>query len=434
MNEYERTLEWLYALEAAKGMDFKLERVALALHRLVDPHRRYPVLHIGGTNGKGSVAAMLDSILGMAGYRVGLYTSPHLVDLTERVRVGGQAITRDAVVALTDEIRSATSARGIDLTFFEFLTVLAFLHFARSAVDVAVIEVGLGGRLDATNVVDPLAAAITTIGLDHTEWLGPTLAAIAAEKGGIIKAGRPIVLGRIGGEAAAVLAGIAHARRAVLIARGREYRVRYAGDRLTFGGFGWEWDGLRIGLRGAHQIDNAATAVAILGSVRAALPVSGSAIRNGLAAVRWPGRLDVVAAAPLTIVDGAHNLDGIEAVIRELPTLIGTRPLHLVFAVMADKPWHPMVDALAPRCASVIVTEVRPPRGAPATLVARAFERHTAVRVEPSPRRAWAAVHAEAGSTNAILACGSLFLVGALYADVLAAARARGRSREAMHP
>src|SRR5215468_10124545 len=163
MTEYERTVEWLYALEAAKGMDFKLERVALALQRLGDPQRHFPSLHIAGTNGKGSVAAMLHAVLRAAGYRVGLYTSPHLVDLSERIRVGDEVIERTAVVALTGEIRAAAGARGIDLTFFEFLTVMAFLHFARRGVEIAVVEVGLGGRLDATNVVDPLAAVITTI-------------------------------------------------------------------------------------------------------------------------------------------------------------------------------------------------------------------------------------------------------------------------------
>ena len=173
MTEYQRTLEWLYALEAAKGMDFKLERVALALQRLGDPQRRFASLHIAGTNGKGSVAAMLHAVLGAGGYRVGLYTSPHLVEL-HRTDPGRRRrrSREDEVVALADEIRAAATARGIDLTFFEFVTVMAFLHFARRGVDVAVVEVGLGGRLDATNVVDPLAAVITTIGLDHTQWLG----------------------------------------------------------------------------------------------------------------------------------------------------------------------------------------------------------------------------------------------------------------------
>lgn len=433
MTEYRRALEWLYALEAAKGMDFKLERVALALQRLGDPHRRFPSLHIGGTNGKGSVAAMLHAVLSAAGYRVGLYSSPHLVELTERIRVGAAEIERAEVVRLTAEIRAAATAHGIDLTFFEFLTAMAFLHFARSEVDVAVVEVGLGGRLDATNVVDPAVAVITTIGLDHMQWLGDTPAAIAAEKGGIIKSGRPLVLGRIEGEAAAVLRRLAAERGATLIAAGRDYRVE-CGRGLAFDGLGWHLRDLVLGLRGQHQRDNAAAALAALAVVRDRLPVSEQAIRHGLAAVRWPGRLDVVATAPLTILDGAHNLDGVTALAGALPPLLGRRPLHLLFAVMADKDWRPMVDHLAPLCTSTVVTEVLQPRSAPAVTVAAAFRRYGPVAAEPDPVRAWQCIAARARADEAIMVTGSLFLVGALYATVLPAALWPDDVSGALHP
>jgi dihydrofolate synthase / folylpolyglutamate synthase len=433
MTEYQRTLEWLYALEAAKGMDFKLERVALALQRLGDPQRRFPSLHIAGTNGKGSVAAMLHAVLGAAGYRTGLYTSPHLVELTERVRVGGEEISRADVVALSAEIRAAAAGRGIDLTFFEFVTVIAFLHFARAAVDVAVVEVGLGGRLDATNVVDPLAAVITTIGLDHMQWLGETLAAIAAEKGGIIKPGRPVVLGRIDGEAKTVLRDLATERGGELIEAGRDYRTTGTLP-LTFEGFGWRFEDLSLGLRGSHQCDNAGVALAALAAVRGALPVDEDAIRRGLAGVRWPGRLDVVGTAPLTILDGAHNLDGVDALVRELPALLRGRPLHLLFAVMGDKDWRPMVERLAPFCTTAVVTEVLRPRGAPAVLLAEAFHAHCPVTVEPEPVRAWERVAAQAGADGAVVAAGSLFLVGALYATVLRDVLRPGAIPGALHP
>jgi dihydrofolate synthase/folylpolyglutamate synthase len=434
MSEYERTLEWLYALEAAKGMDFKLERVALALGRLGDPHTRFRSLHIGGTNGKGSVAAMLESILAAEGYRVGLYTSPHLVDLTERVRVGGRAIAREDLVARASEIRAVAAARGIGLTFFEFLTVLAFLHFARAAVEVAVVEVGLGGRLDATNVLDPIAAAITTIGMDHMQWLGSTLGQIAAEKGGIIKPGRPVVLGRIAGEPAAVLRSIASAAGAPAIVHGRDYDVREAARGIAFEGLGRGIGELRVALRGAHQRDNAATALAVLASVGNALPVSTAAIRRGLADVRWPGRLDVLGGTPRIILDGAHNADGAAALARELPALIDGRPLHLVFAVMKDKDWRPMVESLAPLCASAVVTEVLPPRGAPAAAVAADFRRYCAAVAEPDVRRAWARATAAAGSAGVVLAAGSLFLIGALYADAADPARGAANLPRALHP
>ena len=414
MTDYQRTLDWLYALEAAKGMDFKLERVALALQRLGDPHRAYPCLHVGGTNGKGSVAAMLDACLVASGRRVGRYTSPHLVELGERVTVGGVPLARDALVELADEVRAATLARGIGLTFFEILTVMAFLHFARQAVDVAVIEVGLGGRLDATNVVDPLAAVITTIGLDHTEWLGDTLEQIAAEKGGIIKPGRPLVLGRIAAAPAAVLERIAAERGAPLIASGRDFHLS-GGTRPCFDGLGWHLPDLTIGLEGAHQRDNAATAIATLAAVGDALPVAESAVRTGLAGVRWPGRLEVIDRRPLTIVDGAHNPDGVAALLAELPRLSGGRAVDLLFAVMGDKDWPSMVAALAGACRSVVVTEVLAPRGAPAARVAAAFPAACQAVAEPDLARAWAVVRERAGRDGAVLVAGSLFLVGALH-------------------
>lgn len=422
MTDYQRTLDWLYALEAAKGMDFKLERVALALQRLGDPQRAYPSLHVGGTNGKGSVAAMLDACLTASGRRVGRYTSPHLVELGERVAVGGMPLAREALVALADEVRAATLARGIGLTFFEILTVMAFLHFARLAVDVAVIEVGLGGRLDATNVIEPLAAVITSIGLDHTEWLGDTPERIAAEKGGIIKPGRPLVLGRIAAAPAAVLERMAAERGAPLIAHGREFRLG-AGERPTFDGLGWHLPDLAIGLAGAHQRDNAATAIATLAAVRDAVPVAECALRAGLAGVHWPGRLEIIDRRPLTIVDGAHNPDGVAALLAELPRLSGGRSVDLLFAVMGDKDWPAMVTPLAAACRSVVVTEVLAPRGAPAAQVAAVFPAACRPLAEPDLARAWTLVRGRAGDEGAVLVAGSLFLIGALYQLLAAAGR-----------
>jgi dihydrofolate synthase/folylpolyglutamate synthase len=433
MNDYQRTLDWLYALEAAKGMDFKLERVSLALQRLGDPQRAYRALHIAGTNGKGSVAAMLDACLGAAGYRVGRYTSPHLVELGERITVAGVPMSREALVATAEEVRAVTLAHGIGLTFFEILTVMAFVHFARVGVDVAVVEVGLGGRLDATNVLDPLAAAITTIGLDHTEWLGDSLAQIAREKGGIIKPGRPVVLGRIDGEPRAVLERVAAERGAPLLAPGRDYRVS-GPDTLTFEGLGWHLRDVHVGLRGAYQRDNAATAIALLGAVRDALPVDEAALRRGLADVRWPGRLEIIDTAPLTIVDGAHNADGVASLVAELPRLTGGRPVDLLFAVMGDKDWGEMVARLAPHCRSAVVTEVLPPRGAPAAAVAAAFGPACPAVAEPDPMRAWQRVRARAGADGVVLVAGSLFLIGELYRLGVGRPAAPGATQGAAQP
>lgn len=421
MDDYQRTLAWLYALEAAKGMDFKLERVALALGRLGDPQRAYPTLHVAGTNGKGSVAAMLDACLGAAGYRVGRYTSPHLVELGERITVAGVPMPRAALVALADEVRAVSLARGIGLTFFEILTVMAFLSFARSGVDVAVVEVGLGGRLDATNVIEPLVAVITSIGRDHCEWLGDSLAAIATEKGGIIKPGRPVVLGPVGAEAGAVLRRLAQERGAPLVAAGRDYHLS-GGGRLDFTGLGWDLRDVAIGLRGAHQRHNAGTVLAALAAVRDVLPVDEVAVRQGLATVCWPGRLEVVDTSPLTIVDGAHNPDGIAALVAELPALAAGRPVDLLFAVMRDKDWGTMARRLAPHCRTAVVTEVLPPRGAAADEVAAVFAPFCPAVAEPDLARAWR--RARAARDGVVVAAGSLFLVGELRR--LGLARAAG--------
>jgi dihydrofolate synthase / folylpolyglutamate synthase len=411
MNSYERTLAWLYGLEAARGMDFKLERIALALERLGRPHRSYPVLHVAGTNGKGSVAAMLHSVLQRTDRRVGLYVSPHLVDFRERIRVGEEWIEVAAVVDLAEEVRRAAS--GIDLTFFEMVTVMAFLYFARSRVDIAVIEVGLGGRLDATNVVDPLASVITTIGLDHTQYLGKTIEAIAAEKGGIIKAQRPLIVGRMPQAALRTLDAIALQRGAPMYELERHYRVG-GGESLCFRGLGCELDGLRLGLAGPFQRDNAAVALAALAVIRDSLPVPEPAIRAGLTEVHWPGRFEVIKGIPDIVLDGAHNPDGIDALRKAMEKRYGGRRVHLLFAVMADKDWPAMVERLAPLCSSAVVTEVLPPRGQAGALVAATFRRWCPAVAEPDIGKAWSLVRSGGTGEETILVAGSLFLVGAV--------------------
>ena len=417
MSAFSDTLAWLYGLEAARGMDFKLERVALALSALGDPHRRYPCLHIAGTNGKGSVAAMLHSILHAAGRRTGLYTSPHLVRFTERIRIGTGEIGEDEVVELTREIRSAATVRGIELTFFEFVTVIAFLAFARHGVDCAVVEVGLGGRLDATNVVDPEVAVITTIGRDHQQYLGDSIEEIAAEKGGIIKTGRPVVLGRMPAAANRVLRAIAADRGAPCVQCEREMRVD-ASTPLKIHGMGWDFDGIRLALAGGFQVDNARTALAAAALVRDRLGVTEPAVRAGLAKVRWPGRLEVVSTAPLVIADGAHNEDGISMLVEELPSLIGQRPLHLLFAVMRDKHWRPMVERLGPLLRSATITSVLSSRGETPEVVAECFRRYCQVTVDADPVHAVRHLYRRLPGQEALLVTGSLFLIGAVYPEL----------------
>jgi dihydrofolate synthase/folylpolyglutamate synthase len=410
-SEYAEVLSSLYALEAAKGMDFKLERVALALKNLGDPHRRFLAVHIAGTNGKGSVAAMLHSMLAAAGHRVGLYTSPHLVSFTERIRVGTTPIAEDEVVALAREIRTAATVRGIDLTFFEFVTVMAFLHFARCGAGVAVVEVGLGGRLDATNVLDPAVAVITTIGFDHQEFLGDTIESIAKEKGGIVKPSRPVIIGDVPDAARAVLTSIAAQVGASTLWLGREFRVSDHGL-LQYSGFGGDLENIELPLRGRHQRDNAATAIAAAMQLRDQVVIPDEAIRRGLSQVRWPGRLDVVQMRPLVVLDGAHNADGIAALVRELPAIVGTRNVHLLFGVMSDKRWLPMVETLAPLVTAVTLAPTLPPRGEDPEVLATVFGRYCPVSIASSPLRGLEDLLRTVNEADAVLVAGSLFLVG----------------------
>jgi dihydrofolate synthase/folylpolyglutamate synthase len=420
---YQDAIGWLYGLEAAKGMDFKLERVELALASLGDPHRAYPCVHVAGTNGKGSVAAMCHAILTAGGYRPGLYVSPHLVRFTERVRVADVEIRPDEVADLVAEIRRTATSRGIDLTFFEFTTVLAFLYFARCDADAAVVEVGLGGRLDATNVVAPEVAVVTSIGLDHQEWLGSTIEEIAREKGGILKPGRPVVIGRVPGAAEHVLRGLAAERGCRVYQLGRDFSLSN-GVPPEYRGLHAELSAIPIPLRGAHQRDNTAVAVAALEAAGPRLAVTARAIRDGLARTRWPGRLEIIDGAPTVILDGAHNPDGVEALVREMRTLTSGRKVHLLFAVMRDKDWRTMARSLAEIADQVTVSAVLPPRGEPPENVARVFAETRPTRTLQDPVRAFEQLLTEVRHDEVVLVAGSLFLVGAVYPAV---ERLRGR-------
>jgi len=418
VSSYEDTLAWLSGLEVAAGWDLKLERMRAALVRRGHPEARWPALHVAGTNGKGSTAAMLDAILTAAGYRTGLYTSPHLIDFAERIRVGGRTIPHEAVVALVAELRADLGAAGIPLTHFEFATLVACEWFARVGIDVAVVEVGLGGRLDATNLVRPLATAITSIAIDHVEYLGADLGSIAGEKAGILKPGVPLALGPVPAEAERVIVERARAVGAP-VARVGEDGVLGAGPDgvLAFRGPGVAWDGIRLGLPGRFQCDNASVALLTLALARGYLPCRADAVREGLGAVVWPGRLAVVRREPLVVLDGAHNPAGMAALARELPSLIGRRPLDLVFAVMADKDRAAMLTPLLPLVRRVIVTRVGR-RGAEPAEIAAEIAGRVPVEAMREPRAGLRTALTRTRPGDAVLVTGSLFLVGEAYAEL----------------
>jgi dihydrofolate synthase/folylpolyglutamate synthase len=412
-DDYAATVAWLQALEVQRGWDLKLDRMHAALALRGHPERAWRALHVAGTNGKGSTAALAESVLRAAGRRTGLYTSPHLVDFAERIRAGGRTIPPADVVRLVGAQRAALERAGLALTHFEFATLLAFEWFAEIGVDVAVIEVGLGGRLDATNVLAPLACAITSIALDHEEWLGATLAAIAREKAGILRAGVPAAIGRgVPPDAWAAIAAQAAAVGAPPWRAGVDGGLADGG--VFHGPGGVVWDGLAIGLPGAVQRANAEVALAMLALAAPALALDVAAVRRGLAAARWPGRLAVVGERPRVVLDGAHNPAGVAALVDELPRLVGDRPLTLVFAVMADKQWDAMLARLVPRARRAIATRVGRRGLAPEAIVASLAGRLPAVAID-DPAAAVRTALERAAPDEAVLVTGSLFLVGAAY-------------------
>ncbi|HEU4383009.1 MAG TPA: folylpolyglutamate synthase/dihydrofolate synthase family protein [Anaeromyxobacteraceae bacterium] len=380
------------------AMRFGLERMERALSALGRPERGLRVLHVAGTNGKGSTCAMAAEALQRAGHRVGLYTSPHLVRFHERIQVDGRAIEDARLGALVDEVRRAcpwhdSGGEGQRLTYFEFTTLLGLLHLARERVDAAVVEVGLGGRFDATNSVKPLVTAVSRIGLDHVQLLGDTLDAIAREKAGIFKPGVPAVVAA-GQEPEALAALREEAAR-----RGAPFHVAEAG-----------WEG-PVALRGLHQRQNAALAAAALRLLdRAGLPVGEPAIAAGIAAARWPGRLEEVSGV---LLDGAHNPDGAAALATSLSALYPGRPVELVFGVLADKDHRGILAALGPRVRRLHLVAPDSPRARPPGSyreLARSLS--PAVDEHGSCAEAIACARAATGSGGLVAVAGSLYLVG----------------------
>ena len=409
------------------GARLGLERIRAALDALGSPERCAPVLHVAGTNGKGSTCAFAAESLRAAGLRVGLYTSPHLRHFCERIRIDGQPLAEQVAADLFGELAALPGALDPEgLTFFELATALAFLAFSRAAVDVMVIEVGLGGRLDATNVVEPIACAVAPLGLEHTQYLGPTLADIAREKAGIFKPGVTAVTSKQAGAALRILQREAERIGAPLWENGRDYSYeaseaqpfRYSGP----GADGWRVRlpaGTELSLPGQHQRGNAALACALLeAGARRGLPIGPEHVSVGLTSARWPARLEKVADRPLTFVDGAHNPHAAEALAASLPALLGGRPLELVFGALADKDAPAMLKILLPLASRVHLCEPDSPRAFPVAKLAEAaaaFAPAGKLVVHPGPDSFAAALEGarrSAGQDGAVVICGSLYLAG----------------------
>ena len=421
---YEQSLDYIYHAKQSGAEKHGLANITELLKRLGNPEALFSSVHIAGTNGKGSTAAMLESILRAAGYRTGLYTSPFLERFPERIRVSGLEISEDDFAALATEVREAADSMVLDglghPTFFELTTACGFLHFARQAVDIAVVEAGLGGRTDATNVITPVLSVITTIGIDHAASLGGTLESIASEKAGILKPGVPAVLAG-GNERAVENVFRQHAE-----AQGVD--LFYAGDgvihikRQDLHGQAFDlstqnmiFEDLEISFLGKHQLINAATAVqAVHLLVAAGFMINEKAVRSGLAQARWPGRMELLRKEPPLIIDGAHNPQGAEALAHAVLELLPDRPICLVAGAMADKDVPAMVRHFA-RFASHAIITLPPSHGRlqkEAGQLAAMFEQ---AAVPSQACTDWReAIRLAMGSRMAIVVAGSLYLAGAV--------------------
>jgi dihydrofolate synthase/folylpolyglutamate synthase len=442
--QYQAALEYLYSFvdySLTRAFRYAPEKFDLGRMRdfmtdLGQPQESYPIIHVAGTKGKGSICALCASALQAGGYRVGLYTSPHLEDYVERIQVDGQPISHAELVELVEELRPKLDS-GTALTTFEITTAMAFLYFVRRGVNAAVIEVGLGGRLDATNIVNPKVAVIASISYDHTQILGNTLAEIAAEKGGIIKAGVPVVVAPQKEEARRVLEHIAEERHAPLVQVGRDYLYAQFSHSLNggqsllvwpiseqtmvdeyveSGGLQeWEPTRLNIPLLGYHQVENAATAYTALQVARAqGISIHEAAIKKGFKDAWWPGRFEILQRQPPVVVDSAHNRDSALRLRLALDDYYPGQPVILVFGASEDKDVDGMFAELMPRVRQVVATRSFHPRAMePRILVDLAHRYGRAAQAVDTIEEAIDLAIQLAEGEAMILVAGSLFVAAA---------------------
>ena len=351
--------EHLAALYRLRRFGIKpgLDTISRLMRGLGNPQDRYSCIHVAGTNGKGSIAAMLSSVLVRAGYRVGLYTSPHLVRFNERIRINGCPVS-DADVAKAAETVEGIYTQSAPPTFFECATAMAFYLFAVKKVDWAVVETGMGGRYDATNILTPQVGIISNIAIEHPQYLGNTLAKIAAEKAGIIKRGTGVVTGCRKKKALKVIERAAGEKGALLRRLGKEIKIRRGKEGFfTYLGSRYRWDRLKVGLSGDHQVTNAAVALGALELlIEKGLKIPEKAIYSGLSEVCWPGRLEIVSKNPLVLLDGAHNPAAIRTLKTFLENGVACRRLTLVVGILKDKQWKTMARYLAHVADRIILT------------------------------------------------------------------------------
>lgn len=414
---YPDSVHFLYALgNELKTAKFGLERIRTLLAALGNPQDRCRFVHVAGTNGKGSTCAMIESALRAAGRRTGLFISPHLIEPTERIAINGRPTPAERFTGAFNRVHELAEkmldAGTIDLhpTYFETVTTMAFLIFAEAPTDIVVLEVGLGGRLDATNVVRPDLCVITQIDFDHEKFLGISLESIAGEKAGILKPGAPAVFSRQRPEVAPVLEKRA-AELKIQVARTSEWTISdlqldARGSRFTLSLRGKDALRIRCPLAGEHQVENAATAAVALTQ----LGLPRKAIEEGIGLARWPGRLELVSARPETIIDGAHNPAGARALATYIDRFYSNRRVRMIYGAMRDKAVEEVCGILFPRAQEVIATAPQQPRALHPEAILQVAE-HPNAKTAPGLREALALV-ADARPQDVIFITGSLYLVG----------------------
>ena len=364
-NSYKRSLDYLYGLQKY-GIKFGLNSTRNLLARAGNPHHRLRFIHVAGTNGKGSTAAILSRILTNHGVRTGLYTSPHLVRFTERFRINDDEASAERMLQVFEKIYETLDGSQVP-TFFEMVTAMAFLYFFEEQADFVIAETGLGGRLDATNVINPEVSVITNIGFDHQEFLGWTLSSIAHEKAGIIKREVPVVTGALQPLAQGVLKTTCMNKSAPLYRFKSDFRVRrYSDGSFQYSGIRKRLPSLSLNLIGSHQVDNAALALAALEVLeqKGLLSLWPGTIRQSMREVKWPARLEILETNPTIVLDGAHNPQGAESLRSALKESFTYKKLHLVLGIMADKDIVGILRRLLPIAETAIFTRPRYARGA----------------------------------------------------------------------
>lgn len=399
-------LNFLKSLEKS-GIKLGLSAVSGLMKRLGNPQSKYKSVLIAGTNGKGSTAAMLSSILSRAGLRVGLYTSPHLSDFRERIRINDKLITKNELSSLIKEVRDSLKD---PVTYFEFTTALAFMHFFQKKVDIAVLEVGMGGRLDATNLVNPEVSIITNISLEHREYLGSNLRQIAREKAGIIKRNGICITGAAQPSALGIIEETCVLKNSGLLVLGKDFRVRTAGDgSFNYYGLCRSFKRLKAPLLGRHQVKNAALSLAAVESLGTkGIEISDEQVHRGLRETRWEGRLEVLREQPLVIADGAHNPAGIAALMKAIAENFRYRKLIVILGVLKDKDYGTMFRKVSQVADRIILTRPASDRG----LDPERFGVDSKnVITTTSPYDAFQRAFSMAGPRDLICATGSLYLI-----------------------